>query len=487
VHVEASSDKPLATDADTVAFAWFEGEPATDLAAPEPLRALAACGEARPGLGEVALAHDGARRLILVGAGERARFDGERARHVAAAAHGRAEEISARALCWALPQGSGADTAAALVQGTLLHAYRFDRYRPSTERLGLGKLIIAGPGEIAGVVARAALLAQAQNRARDLGNTAANDLPPAALAGYARELASSHPELRVEVLDESEIRERGMGAFAAVAQGSAQQARLIRLEYDGPGSDGAPRLALIGKGVTFDAGGLALKPSGSMHEMKFDMAGGAAVIEAVAALAELRAPVRVLGLIGATENLPSGRAVKPGDVVRALDGTTIQVDNPDAEGRLVLADCICLARSEGAERIVDIATLTGAIVTALGSHYAGLMSNDDGFAELVGECGRAAGEPVWRLPLDEAYARMVEGRYAQLTNRAERREAQAITAAELLHHFAGGVPWAHLDIAGTAYDVPRPYLRGKGATGFGVRLLVEVALAASAPGAERTR
>jgi len=183
--------------------------------------------------------------------------------------------------------------------------------------------------------------------------------------------------------------------------------------------------------------------------------------------------------VGATESLPSGTAVRPGDIVRALDGTTIEIDNPDAEGRLVLADCLCYARAQGADQLVDIATLTGAIVTALGSRMAGLMSNDDGWAELVRTSAERAGEPVWRLPLDEGYAQMIKGRYAQLTNRAERREAQAITAAELLHHFSGGLPWAHLDIAGTAWDVRRPYFRGKGATGYGVRLLVELALAAA--------
>lgn len=477
MHVEASTDSPLAIGADTIAFPWFEGEKTPGEPAPEALRELVAAGEGQPKLGKVALTHAGGRRLILVGCGERQRFDAERARHAAAAAHARAEELSAQLLCWALPDGTGAEIAAGLVQGTLLHAYRFDRYRPPRERLGLARLVICGPPEITEAVARATIVTQAQNRARDLGNTPANELPPAALAGYARELAGSHADVRVEVHGEQQIREMGMGAFAAVAQGSAQEARLIRISYEGPGSRAAPRLALIGKGVTFDSGGLALKPNASMHEMKFDMAGGAAVIEAIAALAELRAPVRVLGLVGATENLPGARAVKPGDIVRTLDGTTIEVDNPDAEGRLVLADCICFARAQGAERLVDIATLTGAIVTALGSRYAGLMSNDDAFAELVLSCARQAGEPLWRLPLDEAYAQMIEGRYAQLTNRAERREAQAITAAELLHHFAGTLPWAHVDIAGTAYDVPRPYLLGKGASGFGVRLLVEVAMA----------
>jgi leucyl aminopeptidase len=282
----------------------------------------------------------------------------------------------------------------------------------------------------------------------------------------------------VEVLDGDQIREAGMGAFAAVAQGSAESARLLRIEYEGPGAE-ASRLALVGKGITFDSGGISLKPPATMHEMKFDMLGAAAVIESIAALAELEAPVRVLGIVGAAENLPSGAAVRPGDIVRALDGTTIEVNNTDAEGRLVLADCLCYARQLGCDEIVDIATLTGAAQTALGSVYAALMSNDNNWAHRVEEAGKRAGEPVWRLPLHADYADMVKGRYAQLTNRAERREGQAITAAELLHHFVGDVPWAHLDIAGTAYDVPRPYFAAKQATGFGVRLLVELARSGS--------
>jgi leucyl aminopeptidase len=209
--------------------------------------------------------------------------------------------------------------------------------------------------------------------------------------------------------------------------------------------------------------------------MKFDMCGGAAVIEAIWALARLEAPVRVLGVVGATENLPGPAAVKPSDIVRAMDGTTIQVDNTDAEGRLVLADCIVYAIRAGCSRLVDIATLTGGVVAALGSAHAGLLSNDDGLAAAVERSAHATGELVWRLPLHDRYAEMVKGRYAQLTNLTERREAMAITAAEFLHHFAGSVPWAHLDIAGTAWNVPRPYY-DKGGTGFGVRLLVDVAL-----------
>jgi len=187
----------------------------------------------------------------------------------------------------------------------------------------------------------------------------------------------------------------------------------------------------------------------------------------------------VLGVIGAAENLPSGSAVKPGDIVRALDGTTIEVNNTDAEGRLVLADCLCYARQLGCEQLVDIATLTGAVQVALGSTYAGVMANDDAWADQVQAAAARAGEPLWRLPLHADYAEMVKGRFAQLTNRSVRREAMAITAAELLHPFAGDVPWAHIDIAGTAWDVPRPYFSAKEATGFGVRLLVELARSAT--------
>jgi leucyl aminopeptidase len=298
------------------------------------------------------------------------------------------------------------------------------------------------------------------------------------LAEYSAQLANRHAPVVVTIMDGAQIREMGMGAFAAVAQGSTRDARLIRIEYDAPGADPAvPTLGLVGKGVTFDSGGLSLKPARNMHEMKFDMCGAAAVIEAIAALAELQLPVRVLGVVGATENLPSGSAFKPGDIVRALDGTTIEVDNTDAEGRLVLADCLSYARREGCDRLVDIATLTGGVVVALGSTFAGLMADDESWAKQVQAAADRAGEPVWRLPLHAYYAEMIKGRYAQLTNRTARREATAITAAELLHHFAGDVPWAHLDIAGTAYDVPRPYFVGKGATGFGVRLLVDLARA----------
>jgi leucyl aminopeptidase len=473
VDVETTTDKPGATGADTIVVGVFEDEGV----AHDPggvLEALLDSGEARRKFKRLAVLHANGRRYILIGLGERPEFDAERARIAAAVAHDRALELGTKTLCWEVPHHVGDDIVGGLVEGTLLRGYRFDRYKPAEDDRQLEQLLLSAHHDIAEPARIAKVIVRAQNRARDLGNTPANDLGPAALADYARHTAE-RLGIEATVLEEEEIRSLGMGAFAAVAQGSAQGARLIRLDYEGPGAADTPLIALIGKAVTFDSGGISLKPGAGMQEMKFDMCGGAAVIEAVAALAELEAPVRLMGLVGATENMPSGSAVKPGDIVRALDGTTIEINNTDAEGRLVLADCISYARREGCERLVDIATLTGGVLVALGRTYAGLMSNDDRWAQHVEARGRHTGELLWRLPLHQDYAEMVKGRYAQLTNLSvQRGEASSITAAELLHHFAGDVPWAHLDIAGTAWDVRSPYLN-KDASGFGVRLLVDVA------------
>jgi leucyl aminopeptidase len=479
VHVQASTDRPLATGADTLVVGVFEDEPAAGDELGPAVTALLDSGEAGGAFRRLASAHHDGRRVIVAGLGRRADLDAERARAAAGLVQRRAAECRARTLCWGVPDGVGDEIAAGLVEGTLLAAYRFGRYKPpgGDEPAGLERLILCARADVSASTRRAAALASAQNRARDLANRAPNDLTPTALAGYASALASRHPELTAETLGGAEIRDRGMGAFAAVAQGSDQDARLITLEYEPAGAPaGAPRLALVGKAVTFDSGGLAIKTRAGMIDEKFDMAGGAAVIEAVAALAELEARVRLLGVVGATENMISGHSIRPGDVVTALDGTTIEINNPDAEGRLVLADCITHARRRGCGAIIDIATLTGAIVTALGSAHAGMMATDDALAERLRAAGERTGERVWRMPLHPDYAELVKGRYAQLTNRPERQEAQAITAAELLHHFAGDVPWAHLDIAGTADHGRTPYL-DRGGTGFGVRLLAETAIA----------
>jgi len=479
VYVETTTAPPLSTDADTTVFAVFDGEPLQADDAREQLEALIDSGEAKGRSKHIALTHVDGRRVMLVGLGARDELDGERARVAAGLAHRRARDLGAKTLCWALPPGAGTEIAEALVQGTLLAAYRFDRYKRSgngdDERPnGIERLLVSAAEDVEGSVARAVIIASAQNRARDLGNRPPNDLTPTALGTYAAELAAERPALTVSVLGGDELRRLGMGLFAAVASGSAEDPRLIALTYTGA-PDSERRLALIGKAVTFDSGGLAIKPMASMVDMKFDMAGGAAVIETMAALADLEAPINVLAVVGATENMINGAAMRSGDILTALDGTTVEMNNADAEGRLVLGDCITYARREGCDAIVDIATLTGGVVVALGSVYAGLMSNDDALAGLVTACGERTGELVWRLPLHAEYADMVKGRYAQITNRSERREASAITGAEFLHHFAGEVPWAHLDIAGVGDNGRAPYL-DKGGTGFGVRLLTELAL-----------
>ncbi len=474
MDVDAITGEPSATTADTIAIGVFE-DPGDDRS-DDAVHELLDSGEARRTFKHLAQTRCDGRRMIVIGLGARLQFDAERARIAAALVLRRARDCGARTLCWRLPEGTGAEIAEGLVHGSLLSAYRFDRYQrsaaPDTEPPE--RLIVAAATDVSAAVARAALLATAQNRARDLGNRPANDLTPSALGDYAANVARRFDVMTVTQLGGREIRELGMGAFAAVAQGSAQDARLIVLRYDG-GPAETRRLALIGKAVTFDSGGLWLKSHAGLVDMKFDMAGGAAVIESLAALAELEAPVNALGVVGATENMISGGAVRPGDIVSALDGTTVEINNTDAEGRLVLADCISYARREGCDAIVDVATLTGGIVVALGSVYAGLMANDDALADLVEACARRTGERVWRMPLHPEYAEMIRGRYARLSNRTERREASAITAAEFLHHFAVDVPWAHLDIAGVADDGRKPYL-DKGGTGFGVRLLTELAL-----------
>ncbi|HEY2216747.1 MAG TPA: M17 family metallopeptidase, partial [Solirubrobacteraceae bacterium] len=313
----------------------------------------------------------------------------------------------------------------------------------------------------------------AVNAARDLQNRPGNDLTPSALAAYAESLAREIEGLSVETEGREGIVARGMGAFAAVAQGSEQDPALITMRYEGPGASG-PLLGFVGKAVTFDSGGISLKPGPKMSEMKFDMSGGAAVVEAVAAIARLQLPVKLLAVVGATENLPSGAAVKPGDIVKASNGKTIEVNNTDAEGRLVLADCLCHAVAQGAERIVDLATLTGAVIIALGSTYAGLMSNDDALAAEITAAGERTGEIVWRLPLHEEYEDQIKGKYGDLDNAPEARKAGTIIGATFLSNFVGETPWAHLDIAGSAWDLGRAYV-GQGASGYGVRLLVELA------------
>jgi leucyl aminopeptidase len=476
MDVSSTTAAPSTTDADTIVVGLLDGEaPAFDLDG--ALAGLLASGEARPGFKRLALAHAGGVRLLGVGLGARDALDTERARVAAAVALGRARELRAAKLCWVQPAGTGADIAAALVEGTELAAYRYDAMRstPPEDLAGPSALVIAGDHDVSAAVERAATVAAAVNRARDLQNAPANEMTPLALAEAAITLRGL-PGVEVEFETRGGIESLGMGCFAGVARGSDEEPALITIRYDPPGAVDAPTLGFVGKAVTFDSGGISLKPSGKMHEMKFDMSGGAAVLAATEAIIRLGLPVRLVSVIGATENLPSGRSVKPGDVLRAMDGTTVEVNNTDAEGRLVLADCLLHAREQGAERIVDLATLTGAIVVGLGSTYAGLLGTDDAWVEEVRAAGDRTGELLWRLPLHAEYAEMVKGEVADLVNATAERKAGSITAAEFLRRFAGDVPWAHVDVAGTAWGLGRAYAK-KGGSGFGVRMLVDLARA----------
>ncbi|MBS1880065.1 MAG: leucyl aminopeptidase [Actinobacteria bacterium] len=415
-------------------------------------------------------------RVVVAGLGKAADLGAERLRVAAALVAREAAQLEASALAWKLPAGiEPAVAAEAIVTGTVLAAYRYDRFRaadPDEQAPKLESLTLVGPAEAADAAAAAAAVAAAANRARDLQSTPANFATPAHLGARAEEIAAAYEAVTAEVLGREEITALGMGGLVAVSQGSAEEPRLIVLRYAGGGA--GPTIGFVGKGVTFDTGGISLKPGAGMHEMKYDMSGGAAVLEAVAAIAELGLPVDLVAVVPATENMPSGRAIKPGDVITQYNGKTVEVNNTDAEGRLILADALAYAVELGAERLVDLATLTGAVLIALGSTYAGLIANDDELAAAVSAAGEETGELVWRLPLHPEYKEMMKGTVADLSNLGSKREAGTITAASFLEEFVGETPWAHVDIAGTAWDLGREYA-GKDASGYGVRLLVALA------------
>ena len=472
MNVRATTDAPADTGADTIVIGLFEGKKISHDVGDGVLQALVDSGEAKAGLRKLAVTHAAGRRWILVGLGERDAFDAERARVGAAVALGRAQELGSRSLCWEVPHRVEDDVVGALVEGTTLAAYSFDRYKSAEGRDGvLQELVVSSHDDVTAPVEHARIVTDAVNAARDLQNTPANDMTPTHLAERARALASELP-LRVEVLGREGIEAASMGALAAVARGSYEEPALITLRYE-PEDARGPVLGLVGKAVTFDTGGISIKPAMKMSAMKFDMSGGAAVLGAMEAIARLKLPVKVIAVVGATENMPGGNAVMPGDVVRAKNGLTIEVINTDAEGRLVLCDCLSHAIDCGAERIVDIATLTGGIISALGAYYAGLFGTDEDWCEAIRAAGERSGDPLWRLPLHPEYAKALEGRYADLQNVNENRKASPTAGAEFLHRFVGDVPWAHLDIAGVAWNRGHEYAP-KGGNAFGMRLFVEL-------------
>jgi leucyl aminopeptidase len=481
VRVEVA-DKPFAeVEAELVGVTLFEDEEL-----PEQLREARGAADVRGGYRKSAIVYpEQPERVVAVGLGQRGDFEPERARVAAAIAARAASGLRATSLALVPPgEGDSDAIAAALVEGAILASYRFDRFKSSpgeedssdgeenSKPPKLESLTVLSSAKVADSVEAARVATEAANRARELQDLPSNVVTPTHLAERAEEIAGERGAVAVEVLGREQIVAKGMGGLEAVSKGTAEEPKLIVLRYQ-PGAGGGV-LGLVGKGVTFDTGGISIKPANSMHEMKMDMSGGAAVIEAVGAIAELALPIELLAVVPATENMPSGSAIKPGDIITQLNGKTVEVNNTDAEGRLILADALAYAVELGAERIVDLATLTGAVLIALGSTYAAVISNDDELAAQVMEAGERTGELGWRLPLHEEYKQLTKGTAADLTNAAAKRKAGTIYAGSFLEEFVDGRPWAHVDIAGTAWDVGREYV-GTGPTGYGVRLLVDLA------------
>ena len=427
--------------------------------------------------GQVTHLHADGRRVVVVGLGPRAEIAAETLRRAAAAGVRRARDLGARVVAAEVlgERLPARQRAQALVEGALLGTYAFERYkREKAERVvGELRVVEADPRrarDVADGVRRGETFARATALARDLINTPAKDLSPTDLARAATELAKDR-RLGLKILDRAQCRKLGMDAFLGVAAGSDEPPKFIHLTYVPPGRK-RKRVALIGKGVTFDSGGLDLKTADGMLHMKYDMAGAAAVLGIMQALPALRPPVEVHGLIAATENMPSGSAIRPGDVLRAMNGTTIEIGNTDAEGRLTLADALCYAVSHvKPDEIVDMATLTGACVVALGPLCVGLMANDQALAGRLLKAGESAGERLWQLPLVDEYRELFKSDVADLNNTGG-RNAGAITAGLFLKEFAGKTPGAHLDIAGPAFPEKDLPLAPKGATGVGVRTLL---------------
>jgi len=396
----------------------------------------------------------------------------------AAALAARSLRRTGGSVAWGVSDALDLDAVAqvrALVEGTAFGAYDAGLRKSGYADRPTVVLALDAPADLHALAERQAVISAHLDTARDLANLPPNELNPVALAEHA--LGLRHPHLSAESHGRDWIESEGMGAFAAVASGSGQEPQLIVLRYEPPNAADAPTLGLVGKAITFDSGGISLKPALRMQDMKGDMCGGATVIEATAAIAELGLPVRVLTVVASTENMQDRNAYRPGDILRAANGKTIEIINTDAEGRLVLADALHYARTNGATHMVDFATLTGAMAVALGDLYAGWFCNDEQFAADLDAAAETSGDLAWRFPLHPRYRRYVDSDFADMKNGSELREGGAILAAEFLREFTGEGPWAHFDIAGPAFIKRRrpDYALDQGGTGYGVRLIVELA------------
>ena len=419
-----------------------------------------------------------AARVALIGAGKVEEFDTERLRRVASAAALAARQRQIKRMAFAHHgEVEAAAGVQAIVEGIVLANFRADLYKSGDRGPGLLEevtvVVPGGEASLARAVDRGRILAECCNLSRDLCNEPSNVLTPSVFADRAAALARE-AGLGVQILDQEEIARLGMGLLLGVARGSVEPPRVIVLRHDPPGAPAAPVLGLVGKGVTFDTGGISIKPAEGMERMKDDMAGGAAVVCAMRALALLGAPIKVVGVVPATENMPGGRAIKPGDVLTGASGKTVEVINTDAEGRLILGDGLWYAQRLGATHLVDVATLTGACVVALGKAASGLFGQPDAWVDVVRTTALRAGDRCWPLPLFDEYAEQLRSEVADMMNSGG-RPAGSCTAAMFLKEFAGGLPWAHLDIAGTAWTDEAKAWQIKGATGVAVRTLAELA------------
>jgi leucyl aminopeptidase len=475
INLEA---RPIAeVESDALVVVGFEGGPPPG--ASDQVKELYESGEFTGKSCEISVLHRPAglkaKRLVLAGGGKPEKFNSSELRKVAGAAFRSLKSKKVRSITLALDDSFRSDEyAAAAVEGAILGDFESDRYKtdPKKTEKHVDSFAVLGGSQAA--VDRGRILAEAQNFTRGLANDPPNLLTPMRLAERARELASEFV-LGCEILDQDRMRQLGMGALLGVAQGSAEPPALIVLRYQpatAPTSN--DHLGLVGKGVTFDTGGISIKPAQDMDQMRYDMAGGAAVLGAMRAIAQLKPSIPVTGIIPTVENMPGSRAQRPGDIVTSLSGKTVEVLNTDAEGRLILIDALTYAQRLGCTHLVDAATLTGAVVVALGHFYAGAFSNNQPFLDKLLAAAKTEGEKMWQFPLDEEYKKALESEFADLQNIGG-RPGGAITAATFIKDFVNDVPWIHLDIAGTAsLEDGKPYLV-KGATGICVRTFVQLA------------
>src|SRR3984893_7674634 len=480
----------IETDA-LVSYVFEESDPVQgriaeiDEAASGLLRKLAKSGELTGKMLEFTLIHAPAglkaARLLLVGAGKREQFNGATLRKIAGAALRYLKSRSLKNFAFLVREcDAREDTAQAVVEGGLFADFETDKYKTDKKNdKNIETIMLVGYSDAersAGEkgLSKGRIIAEAQNFTRDLFNEPSNKLTPRILAEKAEAMAKE-AGLTVEILDEKKIADLKMGAWLSVAQGGPEPPRMIIVTYNPPNAKpGAPVIGLVGKAVTFDTGGISIKPADGMEKMKYDMAGGATMLGVMRALASLKPNVKVICVVPSTENMPGGTAQKPGDIQTAMSGKTIEVLNTDAEGRLILADGITFAKQLGATVLVDAATLTGAIVVALSNVNAGVFGSDQAFTDRLLASSKAAGEKMWQMPIDDDYREFIKGSVGDIQNIGSGKGGGAITGAMFIKEFTGDTPWIHLDIAGTAWnDDQKPWM-AKGATGTAVRTLVHM-------------